>query len=700
MLTTLSINTIFATIMNKHILALLILPFILFASAVSAQQSSKSKSKDRFREKDSPANKVELLNLTTINTKSTDYSPAYYQNGFVFVSSSRKNGAVDKNTGETFADLYFSPFDPNGLPTTKTDFSLDLRNSKLHEGPVTFSRDYRTMYYTQGNQKDGVQKSDRSGKIRLKIYEAQKGPIDWMTKGELPFNNENYSCTHPSLSADGKRIYFASDMPGGAGGFDIYYAERQPGGTWGAPVNVTEVNTEKSELFPFIHPNGTLFFSSTAYQSNLGGLDIFFLGKDKDTNEDVVFNMGAPYNSPEDDLGFIINDELNSGFFTSNRKPGGDGLKGSVGKDDIFMFTIEKGIQQVRPATREAVIVVTDGKTGKPVFGAEVRKLKAYGDGFVDSDSSMYDLDLQPSPENPEVYSMSLKPKNPDRMRHADYHTDLDGRAEADFLKYRSYMLVASHPDYLLTQQLVSIEEGEDQVTIQLKLNKSPDCHRAGGVVMTDQLGTRIANAQLKFVHKASNRSQTVRTNLNGEYDICLNESGDYLVTVEKNGFNPSNYSFVAQKDRADRQEIRLRPTKIIGTPAAESPLANSVQEGSLIILDKINLDPQQSTMNSSTTNVLDGIFELMSRYPYMNIELSAHTDARGNAAENLTISQERADNALAYLEHRGIKPGRIKAVGKGGTLPRNRCAAGVNCSEPEHKANVRFEVKVSYQYP
>jgi outer membrane protein OmpA-like peptidoglycan-associated protein len=89
-----------------------------------------------------------------------------------------------------------------------------------------------------------------------------------------------------------------------------------------------------------------------------------------------------------------------------------------------------------------------------------------------------------------------------------------------------------------------------------------------------------------------------------------------------------------------------------------------------------------------------------MSRYPEMNIELVAHTDTRGNAASNLDISKERAENAQAYLEYRGIKASRIQTSGKGGTMPRNQCAVGVNCSEEEHLTNVRFDVKVTFSQP
>ncbi len=682
--------------MKKHIAIYLIVPLLAICSAAHAQQSSKSKSKDRFREKTTRAESVKIQNLTTINTKSTDYSPAFYQNGVVFVSSSKKMGAIDPNTGETFSDLYFSPFDPEGLPTIKNLFSLDLRNSKMHEGPVTFSSNFRTMYYTQNNQKGGVQKADSKGVSRLKIYEARKSQYDWLPVGELPFNSPNYSCTHPSLSPDGKRLYFASDMPGGKGGFDIYFAEKQTDGTWGQPVNVTEANSEKTDMFPFVHANGDLYFSSTGQTPNMGGLDIYKLPN----GESLPINQEL-FNSAEDDLGFIINDELDKGFFTSNRKPNTKGLAGTIGKDDIWFFSIENGLADALPATREATIKVVDSRTGNPIYGAEIRILKSSGEGFVAADSSIYELDLRPSEQDPTQYNLELRPKSADKMRAPDYHTDLEGRTTTDFLRYRSYMILVNHPDYQFTQQLVAIEDGADMLNIPIKLSKAGECYRANGVVLTDVSSTRIPNVAVKFLHKATNRTLTLRTTLSGEYTACLPEPGEYLVTLEKNGLVSASYSFFAQKERTDLQETRMRPTKISGEPAAsELATANALESGGIVVFDQIRYDNQQVSLNSSVTNAMEKLLDLMIRTPNMNIELIAHTDTRGNADQNLKLSQERAEYAVAYLEYRGIAANRLKAVGKGSTQPRNHCAPGTNCTEAEHSANLRFEARVSYLRP
>ena len=150
-----------------------------------------------------------------------------------------------------------------------------------------------------------------------------------------------------------------------------------------------------------------------------------------------------------------------------------------------------------------------------------------------------------------------------------------------------------------------------------------------------------------------------------------------------------------ARKDQTDFHETRLKPTKIGAEPQSDVSIASGIQEGSVIVLDKIVFEPNITTLNQTVIRNLDALFELLIRYPDMNIDLIAHTDTRGNQVNNLAVSKERADNSVSYLEYRGIPASRMKAVGKGGSEPRNQCKAGVECTEEEHLSNVRIEVKV-----
>lgn len=665
-------------------ITLLVFPLLL-ASNLFAQQSSKSKSKDRFLEKEDPTNVVRVENCRFLNSPGNDYSPVYYKNGLVFVTARAKNGPQDKKSGATFSEIFFAPFDPNGEPIAPSGFSLEI-NSTLHEGPVSFSRDYKYMFFTRNNMRKGVQKSDGSGKVRLKIYMARRSTLDWADVRELPFNSDTYSCLHPSLSADGNTLYFASDMPGGFGGFDIYSSTYQSGSGWQTPVNLgPEVNSGKNELFPFIHLNGTLFFSSDGHNT-LGGLDLFYLDLLPDGSKEVV-NLGEPFNSDKDDLGFIMDDEGKHGFFASSR------AQNSYGKDDIFSFRIEKGIEGVeKPVARPVQLYITDARTGQPLQGAAVRILKPTEDGFVSSSQQgYYDIDLAPLQDGESnVVSLQLKRKDAEDLGPADLYTNAAGKTGADLFKYRSYLLLVSLEGYQTAERFFSFETDELE-EIRIALQDAPACHKVTGIVSTDQLGRRIVNASLRFTHKQSGQQARGRSNLNGEFEICLPLDGEYLLQVEREGFKPESSNLIVFAGQGAFKEVRLRPTELGGGQSE----AGAFKAGSVMIMDQLNFEPNKATINQFTSRQLEAVYELMKQYPGMEIDLVAYTDARGDTAKNLALSEDRAKNAKTYLAYRGIAETRINAYGKGEQNLRNACGKGVTCTEEQHQLNVRYEVLV-----
>ena len=106
---------------------------------------------------------------------------------------------------------------------------------------------------------------------------------------------------HPTLTKDGSRLYFSSNMPDGLGGFDLYYVNIDEGGRYSAPVNLGPgVNTEGNEVFRFIFRDDVLFFASNAHPG-LGGLDVY-MTVDLLTENQQVLNMGSPFNTSSDDF--------------------------------------------------------------------------------------------------------------------------------------------------------------------------------------------------------------------------------------------------------------------------------------------------------------------------------------------------------------------------------------------------------------
>jgi len=679
--------------MTKQFLILLAAANIALAlPAASAQQSGKIKSKDRFREREVLRPPL-IRNAAEINGPGTDFSPIYHRDGIVFLSNSSRVGKSDRRYLDrpTF-DMYFALLDANGEPMVRTPFSEEL-NSNLNEGQATFSRDGKTVFFTRNNMYKGVQKADESGRVRMKIYQAKLGKYDWENVQELPFNDNSYSCMHPSLSVDGQKLYFTSDMPGGQGGFDLYVSTRMADGSWGTPVNLgPEINTEKNELFPFItFGEKTLFFASNGHQT-LGGLDIFYANLDN-LSEGVV-NMNEPFNSPNDDMGMILNEDGTQGFFTSDR-PGGHG------KADVYTFRQDNAIQGVeKPLSGRVTIAVVDGKTGQPIPKAEIRVLQSSDDGFISAKSNdFYYTELAPTPESQNSFSIRLVRKDAEELGVPDNYTNNEGKAQTDFVLYRSYLILASYDGYQSAERLYTMEPNKSG-ELRLALYEDAICHRMTGTVMTDGYNNRIPNATLTFTHLQSAKQTVVHSDINGEYNICLPFDGDYRLQVKREGFRPYSGNTTAARNKSINNTIRLEPVELAATNAtdaakADAMLARPLQDGYVITMDKINFEPGKATLNQSAVRHLDIVVELMLRYPEMEIDLSMHTDSRGEDKANMALTNERAKNAKTYLTYKGIAAERISAIGVGEEQIRNHCKNGVECSDADHNVNNRLEVKV-----
>lgn len=266
------------------------------------------------------------------NSELSDFG-AFEKNSTITFASSRDKGIGIKRTyswnKQPFLDLFQTT--RNGDVFTEAEKVKGNVNTKFHEGQISISKDGKTMFFTRNNYTNNKKGKDTTGTNNLKIYRATLDKKSkWTNITEIPFNNTNYSVGHPSLSADEKTLYFTSDMPGGFGKSDIYKVSVN-GDSYGNPVNLgNKINTEGSEVFPFVHTDGNLFFSSDGLQG-LGQLDIFTTVLDSDGNIQEIINLGTPVNSNMDDFSFFLNESGETGFIASNRE-------GGKGDDDIYGF--------------------------------------------------------------------------------------------------------------------------------------------------------------------------------------------------------------------------------------------------------------------------------------------------------------------------------------------------------------------------
>lgn len=271
-----------------------------------------------------------------LNSKYSDISAVPYKEGVVFTSNRKKLSIlnqIDASLNAPFYNLYFSKsLKKNVSENLGTTFAEPAPlnhdfNFKYHIGPAAFYDNYSKMVFVASESSE-----DNGQSNTLKIFFANQQEDRWRVTGQFPFNSHKYSCQNPTISEDGKTLYFSSDMAGGAGGMDIYRSDFIKG-KWTKPENVGEkINTVYDEIFPYLHRKITLYFSSNGH-AGLGGLDIFKVDIHQNEYSDAE-NVGYPLNSHLDDFGITIDSFNMYGYLTSNR------LKGGY-NDDIFEFEMD-----------------------------------------------------------------------------------------------------------------------------------------------------------------------------------------------------------------------------------------------------------------------------------------------------------------------------------------------------------------------
>jgi len=301
------------------------------------------------------------------------FGPAHYGNGIVFAAETEITSAASTNpwTGYSYLDLYYMEKDAKGYWDVPVAFDETL-NGRFHDGPATFNKEQDMIIYTRSamrNQKKQLVNEDRENQFYL--YSSEKVDGKWQKPKELPFNSPNYSVGHPSLSDDGKTLYFSSNMPGGYGGSDLYKSIYD-GETWSEPINLgNEINTPGNEVFPYAHKSGKLYFSSEGH-TTLGGLDVF-VSESKGGLWSKPVNLAYPLNSSQDDFAIIFNDNDTTGYVSSNRS-GEDMIYSFVQMPPIFIL---QGIASIKAdqlpidGVTITLINMTDGDTARITTAAD-----------------------------------------------------------------------------------------------------------------------------------------------------------------------------------------------------------------------------------------------------------------------------------------------------------------------------------------
>lgn len=326
--------------------------------------------------------RYEVTNMYYFNTKQSEFCPNFAKDDYtlIYFTSSRENSTGNKIndvTGEFYTDIYQSRKDRKGKWSEPIPLDENI-NTEFDEGVSCMNEKKNTLYFTSFRE-------DAEGKLGCQIYYSQKQGVTWSEPKVIPLAADSITIGHPAISTDELTLYFSANMKGTVGGKDLWKVTR-PGrnDSWGTPENMgKDINTSGDEMFPYIHPDGTLYFSSNGH-IGMGGLDIF-MAVQQGENKWKVENLKYPINSPEDDFGIIFEVDFERGYLTSNRNDG-------KGGDDIYQFNLP-------PIEFKLAGIVRNERTEEAVAGASVNLIGSDGTNItkISEDDGSFAFDLKPN---------------------------------------------------------------------------------------------------------------------------------------------------------------------------------------------------------------------------------------------------------------------------------------------------------------
>lgn len=265
----------------------------------------------------------EVTAVGKLNSPLNDFSARTYGNGVIFCSNKKNDILVsylNEQSEAPLTQLYFSErkdFDKYGSwELLEFDEKFHTDNGSFEIAPDS------SLYFTRSYPGD-------NGPV-LGIFVARKNETKWSKPEPFAHNHPDFMVGHPTFSTDGQRLYFSANFDDSFGKSDLYVSHWE-NGEWSAPVNLgSEINSQESELFPYLHPDGTLYFASDR-PGGLGGLDMYEV-KLNDSSDSEPEMLTDTFNSTFNDFAFTVNADKSAGYFSSDRN----------GSDDVFEFRMNK----------------------------------------------------------------------------------------------------------------------------------------------------------------------------------------------------------------------------------------------------------------------------------------------------------------------------------------------------------------------
>jgi len=549
----------------------------------------------------------QVFNEQAVNTPASEFGPAFYGNNEVVFSSSRIDANPNGNfSGKVDNQLFVAKRGNNNFLQNLELLQPDDRNKRYSEGPVSYSADGRLVAITRNNFADGTRHLSSSG-MELSLYFADvRQDGSWGNLQSFPYNSSDFSNGFPNLAADGNTLYFASNRPGGQGGFDIYVSYRT-GSNWSTPENLgAGVNTPGDEITP--HFDGrTLYFSST-WHEGFGGYDIFKTEKENGQWTRAI-NLGPGANSSYDDHGFVYDNIRNVGYLSSNRQ------NGSVGAEDIY---------RIVQRTDQLVLRAVNATDQRPLSNV-VLDFSSCGQGIYQTDrDGMYVLqaydgiECQVSVRKPGFLPRTITLTNQDLQRVGEYEIALSS---------------------------------EDEGYI--------------GTVVDAQTNAPLSNVTVQTIDQRDGRTLEVTTDQSGEYIVAFQPNTLYMIRYSKSGYETSSRSIpvgpgtnkavlgtYALPRGADFNDVMQGNANNNGgttTPTSPTNTGNLPEVGYAVQVAAVEkLEPEKYANLSSFGNIyyaiVDGVYKVrVGVYPYREEAEEAVEQVQRKGYQGAFLVQENA---------------------------------------------------------
>jgi len=642
---------------------------------------------------------VKLVSLKDLNSSASDYSLIADQENTKYFTSNRggaynsekpsirldaKNSLFSEEKSD-FNDMEYFGLYRYSADGYLTKMTSDVSGALQYADP-SLMESKNILFYTVFRNIRKVKKK-RDFTVQPEIYFSKITESGELVDSKaFPVNNfTEYGVMTPFVDEEAKRIYFASDKPGGYGGFDLYYVTFDASLNFGEPVNLgPEINTSEDETHP--SRTGSSFYFSSKGHTGLGGMDIF-----KADYQNGKFskpeNMGLPYNSGRDDFAFYIS-PMGKRYLSSDRS-------GGMGMDDIYLLEdLHKRLI--------ARVIDCDGNIISESFDAILTE-KGISKNIPTSRGEKAELNADLEPEKD--FSLSISKKGYFSIQDNDLST-VGLEEEALEKEYRLAAIPYNMPVYVdivyydLDKSVIRKDAAPtlDKIAglmqqyefVDLLVGSHTDARASKEY--NEALSQRRADAVSDYLSKYNIPKDRVRLDWFGE-EKHVNDCGDGVPCPESD-HQLNRRSELILEAFADKNKTYELPKEFMGRDICDITDLFQALNDEINDIPTIYFDFDKSNLRSVHKKELERVSLLLQRLVNLQLNITGHTDQRGNEEYNLELSERRAKTVKDYLTNKGIDPKRLKSEWLGKTRPVHDCETK-DCTEAMHQLNRRTELQL-----